>query len=115
MNGLSKDQILNFDDNVIEKVDCPEWGGSVFVKNMSGLSRDTFESEFAETDKAILPNIRAKLACLTVCDSEGILLFDYEDVEKLGQKSCAPLDRIFDVSMRINKISASDVEELEKK
>ncbi len=115
MNYLTKDQILDCNDLTIEKVECPEWGGNVFVKNMSGINRDKFECEFANNTDAILPNIRAKLACLTVCDAEGVLLFEYDDVEKLGLKNCAPLDRIFDVAMRINKISASDVEELEKK
>lgn len=117
---LTKEKILAANDFNIEKVECPEWGkdGFVYVKNMSGRGRDKFEAEFTknkDSDNEMIPDIRSKLACLTICDKKGKLLFDYEDVEKLSLKSCAPLERIFDVSMRINKISEQDVKELEKK
>ncbi len=114
---LTKEQILNADDRQMEKVAVSEWGkdGFVFVKAMSGRARDKFENEFTKSDDALFPDIRAKLAALTVCDDQGKLMFDYKDVIKLTEKSSAPLSSIFDVAMRINKISEEDVKELEGK
>ena len=118
---LTKQQILSKNDLVLEKVKCPEWGGDVYVRNMSGRTRQKFELEYQKNDDGkegsaeIIPDMRAKLACLTVCDAKGKLLFDYKDFDKLAEKSCSPLERIFTVSLRLNGLSDDDVKELEGK
>ena len=113
---LSKDQILAADDLHREELDIPEWKGSVFVRVMTGKERDQFESEVlaADNDKSKLVNIRSKLCALTVCDEQGQRLFTDQELESLGGKSAAALERIFILSQKLNLISDKDVEELEK-
>lgn len=107
--GLTRDQILAANDIKLESVDCPEWGDKVFVKLMSGSERDLFESaHIADPSK----DFRARLAVATVCDEAGILLFRPEDVEAVGKKSSAVLDRIFAKAVKLNAISNKDVEDL---
>ncbi|MGH2437502.1 MAG: hypothetical protein ACRDFA_10955, partial [bacterium] len=59
-------------------------------------------------------DIRATLETLTVCDESGAPVFSLADIEALGQKSCAALDRICEVAQRLNRLTAADIDELKK-
>ena len=113
MAMLTRDQILNASDIKTEVVSVPEWGGDVYVCMMTGYARDVFESQMLDK-KTGKKNMRAKLAAATVQDEDGNLLFSEKDIELLGKKSGAALERIFDVALRINRIGPSDVDELAK-
>ncbi len=113
---LSKSDILSKNDLHVEVVDVPEWGGSVRVATMSAFARDRFEAAIAQTGGGInMQNIRAKLAIATLVDEDNKTLFDEKDIEKLGQKSSAALDRVFAAAQRLNLISDKEVETLAKK
>ncbi len=113
---LSKKDILAKDDLKVEIVEVPEWGGSVRVSTMSAFSRDRFEAAIAKIGGGIdMHNIRAKLAIATIVDDNNQPLFNEHDIEKLGQKSCAALDRVFAAAQRLNLISDKEVETLAKK
>lgn len=112
---LTKEQILKQDDLKSEIVSVPEWGGDVKVSTMSGFARDRFEAGVTGKNGGTnMSNIRAKLAAATIIDEDGKLLFDEGDIIKLGNKSCAALDRVFAAAQRLNLISNSDVDELAK-
>lgn len=111
---LSKDNILSASDLPNEEVPVPEWGGSVFVRTMSGIERDAFEQSIVDSKKRGLVNVRARLAVQVVCDSAGSRIFTDADADALGRKSGKALDRIFDVAQRLSGIGAKDVESLEK-
>ncbi len=116
---LSREQILNADDLKTEEVNVPEWGGTVKVRAMTGTERDAFEASLVDNTHGKTPqmkteNIRAKLVAKTIIDADGKQLFGVADIEALGKKSAAALDRIYGVSSRLSKISAEDVEELAK-
>lgn len=113
---LSRDQILKAQDLATEDVNVPEWGGMVRVKGLSGTERDRFEASFigenTKNKRRNLANLRARLVALTVVDKEGKPLFRPNDVEALGQKSAAALDRVFDVAVRLAGMRDEDVDEL---
>ena len=114
---LTKDQIMAVTNDLpTEEVPVPEWGGSVFVRTMTGAERDSFEQTMLDNKKSgtNLTNIRARLAARVVCDSAGARLFTDKDADALGGKSAKVLDRIFEVAQRLNGIGAKDVAELEK-
>ena len=113
---LSAEQILKSDDlGDLEKVECPEWGGSIYVKIMDGASRDRWE---LMTSKAMnapnTANVRASLVAATACDKEGKRIFTNNQIALIGNKSAIALDRIYAVAKRINKLEDDDIEELEK-
>ena len=119
MNYLKREQILSFDDLKTEEVDVPEWGGTVVIKMMSGKERDAFEASIVEMKGSKqsykFENIRAKLVQKTVIDPETkALMFTVGDIEALGNKSAAALDRVFSVAQKLSKITSEDVEELAK-
>ena len=112
---LSRDLILAVDDLATQEVDVPEWGGTVVIKMMSGKERDAFEGSLVKNKQVTYDNIRAKLAQKTIIDPETKeLMFSLGDIEAIGKKSAAALDRVFSASQKLSKISDSDVEELVK-
>lgn len=112
---LTKDDILNSDDIAFEEIDCPEWGGTVRIQGMSGFARDRFESSIVGKNGGTdMVNIRAKLAAASIVDDKGELMFSEKDIQKLGKKSAAALQRIFNAAQKLNHITDGDVEELAK-
>lgn len=113
---LTKAQILKADDKKRQLVQCPEWGGDVYVRTISGTERDAFEQAIVGGDGKTRnwQNVRARLAALTVTGDNGALLFTDADVTALGHKSAKALDRIFGVAMELNGLRAEDIEELAK-
>ena len=118
MNLLSKTAILAANDLKSEDIEVPEWGGAVRVRSFTGRERDAFESSMVRGDgrdrKVDLTNMRARLVGLTVIDETGQRLFTDEEVDLLGAKSGAALDRVFAVAQKLNGLSGADVEELSK-
>jgi hypothetical protein len=116
MAFLSRDAILEADDTRFETVACPEWGGDVRLRSISGAKRDQYEQSLIEergnSRKMNLRNARAKLIVLTACDENGRPLFTSEDLRALGNKNAAPLDRLFDAARRLTGMSDEDVEKL---
>lgn len=116
MGLLTREQILAVQDVSTETVAVPEWGGDVLVRGMTGTERDRFEASIVETHgkkvKVVMVNIRARLVAQCVIDEKGERLFSNADIELLGKKSAAALQRVYDVAQKLCGLSDSDVEEL---
>ena len=101
-----------------EEVDVPEWGGKIRVRMMTGTERDSFEQSImkAEGKEFVrdMTNMRAKLLVRTICDADNKRVFGDKDVDVIGGKAASALEKIFEAAQRLNKLSASDAEELEK-
>lgn len=116
MAFLTRQQILEADDTKYETVECPEWGGDVRLRSISGAKRDQYEQSLVEergnSRKMNLRNARAKLIILCAVDETGRPLFTSEDLRALGAKNAAPLDRLFDAARKLTGMSDNDVEKL---
>jgi len=116
MRILSREDIAQADDIVIEAVDVPEWGGTVLVKGMTGAERDRFEiamiADPGKSTKVNLADMRAKLCSLTIVDENGKLLFTPADIKMLTKKSAVALQRVFTVARELSGIGDDDVKEL---
>lgn len=113
---LSKDQIFTAQDLKTVDVSVPEWGGDVRVRTLTGAERDQYEADSIKTSKGKrevnLSNLRARLVAMCAVDEAGQPLFERGDVLKLGQKSAAALERVFEAAATLNGMSDEDVEEL---
>lgn len=119
---LTAADILAADDLQAERVEVPEWGGHIYIRPMNGNERDAFEvGVVADRERAkatgeemdFMTGLRARTVALHACDEQGDLLFTLEQVEALGQKNAAALDRVFEKCRRMSGITDGDVEELE--
>lgn len=121
---LGRDDILAAQDLEKELVTVEAWGGSVYVRALTGAERDAFEASLVNervvrrgrksetTRETNLANLRARLCALTMCDEEGNRLFSDADVWELGKKSASALNKVFEVAQRLSGLSDDDVEEL---
>lgn len=120
---LSRETILAALDLQIEWVEVPEWGAEgagVFVRGLTGADRDAFEMDMIQGKgkkaEINLRNLRAKLVVRSAVDSNDPAtaqpIFKIEDIEPLGRKSAAALQRIYGVAQRLSGLSEEDVEEL---
>lgn len=118
MAVLSRDEILQAVDIKKELVEVPEWGGSVWVRGMTGADRDRFESSVIEMrgskQTLHLDDMRAKLCSACICDEEGKLLFTPADVKALSAKSATALNRVFAIAQRLSGIGEEEVAELQE-
>jgi hypothetical protein len=133
MAFLSKEDILNADDILLEKQIIPEWPkdgapGELYLKGLSGLEREQWEretigyQEYTARDgnirqKTVVKRdlFRAKLLHLVIVDEEGTRMFEsHQDLVGLSGKSARVLERLFDRAMEMNGLTRKEVEELEK-
>lgn len=114
--ALSRDQILSADDRKSRAVAVPEWGGEVLVSTMSGSARDAWEQSLLTRrngkTEPNMENMRARLVAATVVDEAGQRLFSDADVEALGRKSAAALERVCKVAQSLNAIGEAELEDL---
>lgn len=114
MSLLTKDQILSIDDKPTQDVPVPEWGGEVRIRTMSASERDKWESETYGDGKVNTVDFRARFVALCIVDEAGKRMFTDEDVNQLGEKSAAALQRVFNAAQALNALTKKDIEELEK-
>ena len=114
--SITGSAILAIDDLPREMVEV--WGHRVWVRCMTAAERDDFEANFLATrgkdTKLNRENLRAQLVVRTAVDEDGNRIFTDEDVEAVGKKSAAGIDKIFAVASRLSGFSKEDVEELAK-
>ena len=120
---LDRSNLLAKEELEIKRVDLGK-GGYVFVRQMTGRERNSFEqtlfTEKIDADGTVelvrnQDDFRAKLAVHTVCDEQGNLILKPEDVETLSVNiSAARLTKIADVATELNRISSEDRKKLEK-
>lgn len=113
---LDREAILKANDIEKREVYIPEWGGSVYVRGMTGRERDQFEATIirqrGRNTEINMKNARAKLVVMCTVDQEGNRLFTDADVALLSEKSAKALDRIFVVAQELSGITREDMEEL---
>jgi hypothetical protein len=114
MSLLSRDAILKAKDLPGETVAVPEWGGSVKVRGMTGADRSLWMKQTMQQqgDEFVFNPIGSEILLVALCvvDGEGKPLFTPADVEALGAKSSAALDRIHTVASRLSGTTAEAAE-----
>lgn len=123
MKVLSRDELLRKRKLEVRRVDLGP-GESVYVRQMCGRERDSFEQSIIRTTtgpdgelvmERSLEDFRAKLAVRTICDEEGNLLLKEEDVEALSTRMpAAQLEMIVNAAQELNGITRKDRENLVK-
>lgn len=116
---LTRDDIFGMDDILFEPVQIPEWGNrTVYVCGLSAAAKNQYQQSLVElkgtTRKLRMENATAKLVVLTTVNQERQRLFTDRDIEKLGTKSAAALERIIEVANRLSGMTPKDVEDLVK-
>jgi len=118
---LSFNEILAVADLQYEDVYIEDWDGYVRVQEMDGIGRDQYElhmtniTENAGTPQArlkTLENVKAILLQLCCVDvNTGDKLFTKAQIEQFNKLSSRPIDKLFTVARKLNKLTDQDLEE----
>ena len=102
---LTADSIFAAEDFNYADVECPEWGGTVRVRSLSGGQRSviTQRIQVKETDE-----LEELLTVMGVVNEDGARIFTNKDIEALKKKSNAPISRIAKKIMEISGIGNAD-------
>jgi hypothetical protein len=134
---LTKESLLNTRDELgIEKVELlhsnGEVRGHVFVREMTAKEKSMYEVSLTKRLPSLgqgknkkpeeivqdITDLRVKLAICTLCDENGVRLFDNmlpTTIKALGEQlSASNMERIADVAGRLNKMTPEEQEELTK-
>jgi hypothetical protein len=117
--ALTAQAILKAEDLPKRRVEIPEWGGHVFVRELTGTERDEYEQRFVNVAtgerRPNVPNMRAWLVTMCAIDDKGKRLFVNAQVDAVGSKSAGVLTRLFEVAADLNGLSDDSVEAESKK
>jgi hypothetical protein len=119
MKILNREALLEKEELDIVVVDLGK-GEGIYVRQMTGYERDIWERSIINVDakgnvERKMEDFRAKLVVCTACDKDGKLIFKQADTKVLSRMmSAARLEKIVEVSQKINKITEEDKEELVK-
>ena len=105
---LSREQILNKIDIEIKEIPVPEWGGNIFIRQLSRGEQDTYlkrqygETRLKQDSKAKNQEITAVniyghdayLCVCGICNEDGTPLFKQTDIEELKKKNGAVIGHI---------------------
>jgi len=105
---LSREQILNKIDIEIKEIPVPEWGGNIFIRQLSRGEQDTYlkrqygETRLKQDSKAKNQEISAVniyghdayLCVCGICNEDGTPLFKQTDIEELKKKNGAVIGHI---------------------
>ncbi|MBQ6480528.1 MAG: hypothetical protein IJI45_05375 [Anaerolineaceae bacterium] len=102
---LTADAIFAAEDFNYADVECPEWGGTVRVRSLSGGQRSviTQRVQVKETEE-----LEELLTVMGVVNEDGARIFTNKDIEALKKKSNAPISRIAKKIMEISGIGNAD-------
>lgn len=116
---LSKDEILGMDDIPMEEVTVPEWKGrTVLVCGLTAAAKNAYQASLLEikgsSRKVKMENATAKLLVRTLVNRQRQPLFTESDIERLGTKSAAALERLAEVANRLSGMNEQENAELVK-
>ena len=107
--------ILELDDRQYEDVEVPEWHRAIRIRSLSlgdRLRVEALTPAGASGDVWLL--FQTTVVQLSATNGDGNLLFTADDVPALADKNPLAINRIFWAAIRINKMRAEDVEELQR-
>jgi hypothetical protein len=115
MNGtksVGREDVLQASDRTVELVEVPEWGGHLYVRNMTALERVEYDRwNLGTGGQPDMTGMRVKGVIMCACDEKGERLFTREDYESLSQKDGAAITRVFLALSRISGISPTSLAE----
>ena len=115
---LGREEIDAVRDIDVEEFYVPEWDGWVHVRGLNGTQRALINGTAIAT-KGVEVSLKAQAladqqlrmvaACLV--DADGVQIYSIKDFERLGRKSAAAVQRIYEKASELSGTGEDAVEE----
>lgn len=112
---LSATQIFDAPERTYAEIYIKEWDGYVKLRSMTGKERDAWESSLTVQrgrgrEKMDLKNFRARLIAKCAVDENDNALFSNKvEIDKLGDRNVAALQKLFNACQALNGMTDEDV------
>lgn len=99
-----------------ERVEVPQWGGHVYVQQISAKDFEAWQDWIVKQENAKNPQShRAAFIVDCVCDENGKAIFtERSDLNVLGEHQNAVIDLLYDACKRVNLVDKTALEDAEK-
>lgn len=100
-----------------ERVEVPQWGGHVYVKQITARAIETWQDWLVEQEKSdgLKHSFRVKLIMLCVCDEEGRLIFtDAADLAVLTDRENSVVELLWQACRSVNRMDKEATEKAAK-
>jgi hypothetical protein len=118
MASLTRADILGAVDRKLVSVAVPEWGGDVYIRQLTARERAEYEDAAAQIKDASGPlaGMRrcAMFLAAVLCDENGAALFGVGDAEEIMSRNFDVVQRLFRRAGRHNVITQADIDDLGK-
>ena len=125
--ALTREQILNKVDIGTKEIKVPEWGGSIYIRQLTRGEQDSYlkrqygSAQLKQDSRARSQEIKgfniyghdAFICSLGICDTEGKPIFNQKDIAELDTKSGVVIGRIAKEIIEFSGM-AGDVEALDE-
>jgi hypothetical protein len=109
--SLNREQLIAQAKPKVINVAVPEWGGDVFLRDITAGQRDQYDGfQIDQQGSAKYANFRARLLVLSLCDSEGVRLFGDGDVGVVSALPAQTIDRLWEQAAVLCGLKAEEVE-----
>ena len=95
---LTAEAILQAEDFVYDDVECPEWGGTVRIRSLSGAQRVTLKKAIDNGQD----DVDEMLCVMAIVDDDGNRIFNQKQIAELSRKNTKAISR---VAIRVLEIS----------
>jgi hypothetical protein len=102
-------RLLGANDIKVQPIDIPAWGGTYYLRVISGKARESFEDSYSQEK---MKNFRLRFLVLTLCDEDGKPILSDADMEALGERSSVEINRVFDAAWKLNAFTQEAVDAL---
>jgi len=104
---LTRADILAAQDLKTISCEVPEWGGTVYVRELNALDMEAFQVSIRDASGALKTSLRERLLAVCLVDESGNRLFAEEEFIELGKKNSAVLARVFETAQTLNGLGAA--------
>jgi hypothetical protein len=117
---LGKEQILAARDQVVERLEVPEWGGAVYIRSISAKERGVIEAAAARwkeskgRDDSFVKTFTLHMAGMALCDADGNRLFSDQEIAQLADRNAAAIAHVAEAAQRLAGLTKEDIQALEK-
>lgn len=94
----------------VERVEVPDWGGAVNLRQLSGTEREEWEERSFAAKKSGEKFARASLVALCMRDDAGSRIVGDDDIPALSEAAGDVLDALFERCLKLNRLGKDEFE-----
>lgn len=113
--ALTAEQIRAARDYLIEPLDVPKWGGTVYLRSLSLRDARVFQQvSVSAAEGTFTTDDMVKVVAVCLCDEHGTRLFGDEAIDELAAKDLDVIRQLFDKAVVVIGLSKQGVDDEKK-